>query len=458
MNASAQPEFPCKAVPDEPAAARLLGIYPQRGGELIMQRVKVPEGRLRPSQLRALAAVAQRYTPDYPLHMTTRQDVELHGVFPADIPDVQRGLDQAGLSSVGACGDSVRNITVCPGSGFHVGTWNVLELAASIRAFTRSLPWIGTLPRKFKISLSGCPKSCARPWINDVGLVANADGTFRAVLAGSLGPRPGTGLLLYEALQPAEILPLVTAALKLFHAEGERRRRGQARLRHLRQRLGDEPFGERIDALFRQEQREWSLPGPDVHPVESDAPLRARLSLPLGDLDPEAALELADAVGASGSELRLGLQHDLLAFGGAPLVLSRPLRAMLDRPSVVACPGSTWCRRGIADSRAAARRILDILPPRCELSICVAGCPNNCPEAAVADVGLIGRRKRDGDQPVECFRLLTGGGNGQTPELAEELNPAVRADDLQQAVAEVIRDRSPGNEADQRSAEPGETP
>lgn len=457
MSGDSQTGFPCEAVPEDPAAARLLGIYPQRGGELLMQRVKVAEGEIRPRQLRGLGVLAERYTPGYPLHVTTRQDVELHGLSAADVPAVQRGIVEAGLTTVGSCGDSVRNVTVCAGSGFHAGTWNVLGVAASIRSFMESLPWVRSLPRKFKISLSGCPRSCARPWINDLGLVANEEGTFSAILAGSLGRSPVTGRLLYEALQPGEILPLVSAVLKLFHAEGGRRRRGQARLRHLRERLGDEEFCKRISGLFEREKGELSVPEPSVPRVESEVPLRARLSLPLGDIAPEAAIALSYLVEASGAELRVGLQHDLFLFGGAPLPLGPWLRSMIDRPSLVACPGSTWCARAVADSRAAARRILGALPDDCRLSISVAGCPNNCPHAAVADVGLIGRVKRIGDQRVECFRVLVGGGHGQTPDLAREVHPAVPADKLHETVVELTRELSDAREASQRSADSGET-
>lgn len=424
--------------------AHLLGIYSQRGGRLYMQRIKVPQGRIRPEQLRALAGLVQRYTPDYPLHLTTRQDVELHGVAAEDLGAIQSGIHDAGLTSVATGGDSVRNVTVCPGNGVHAGTWDVAHVATSIERFVESLPWIRNLPRKFKVSLSGCPNACARPWINDLGLAANRDGTMQAVIAGSLGRKPGTGLLLYEALRPGEILPLVSATLRLFYAEGDRQRRGQARLRHLRHRLGDEEFRRRIENLVQRENRGSFAPAPTLRRVQREIPLRARLSLPLGDIAAHAAVELADAVQAAGAELRLGLQHDLFVYGHAPVGLSPRLQALVHRPRVVACPGTTWCSRGIADSRAAAARILDALPDHCDVNIAIAGCPNNCPQAAVADVGLIGcMRKTAAGGRQECFRLLVGGGNGQSPVLAEERDRAVPVDEVQEAVAQAIRELPP---------------
>jgi len=115
--------------------------------------------------------------------------------------------------------------------------------------------------------------------------------------------------------------------------------------------------------------------------------------------------------------------------------LSPALAALTGGPAVVACPGTAWCTRAVADSRSAAIRIRDAIPGANSLTLAVSGCPNNCPQAAVADVGLVGRVKRDGDERVEYFRLLAGGGKGQTAVLARQLHPAMPADRLPEAVA-----------------------
>ena len=187
--------FPCERFPENPSLARLLGVYPQRPEGLFMQRVKAPAGRLTLEQWQGLAALAARYTPEYPLHVTTRQNLELHGVRKDDLPALQRGIDSLGLTGAAACGDSVRNITVCPRNECCPGTWDVSELVRAIRTAVESLPWRENLPRKFKISVSGCREACGRPWINDLGLVANPDGDFRVILAGSLAQNPTLGCL-----------------------------------------------------------------------------------------------------------------------------------------------------------------------------------------------------------------------------------------------------------------------
>ncbi len=439
MTDSKPVRFPCANLPEAPAEARLLGVYPQRAEGLLMQRVKAPQGRLTLHEWQGLAQLAARYTPEYPLHVTTRQDVELHGVRPADVPAVQQEIDRLGLSGAATGGDSVRNIAVCPCNGRCPCTWDVGELVRALGAAVESLPWRADLPRKFKISVSGCRKACGRPWINDLGLAANPDGSFRVVLAGSLGPEPALGVLAYESLPPDEVLPLAVAVLRLFYAEGDRAKRGRARLRHLRQRLGTDVFLSRVEEFFQRERREGRWRTPTLRRVESAVPPPDRLCLPLGDIDPGELLELVEAVRAAGGEVRLGMCHDLLIFAETTVALGPRLAAWRGKSPVVACPGAAWCTRGLADSRAAASRVRQAMPDGCGLLVGITGCPNNCAQAATADIGLVGRLQRMGEARVERFRLLAGGGKGETPVLASELHAAVPAEKVHEAVAWLVQ-------------------
>ena len=138
--------------------------------------------------------------------------------------------------------------------------------------------------------------------------------------------------------------------------------------------------------------------------------------------------------------IRIGFEHDLFLYGKTPVGLPPGIEAWADAPRIVACPGSTWCGRGIADSRQAGGRIAAALPKDTGLSICINGCPNNCGHAPVADIGLIGRIKSVGGVRTECFRLLAGGGKGRSPRLAEELHPAVPAAKADAVVAALVAD------------------
>jgi len=419
--------FPCIAIPVEARARRLIGLYEQRQEGLFMQRVKVQGGRITPGQLRTLAHLADRYTPGCPLHITTRQDVELHGLRPHDVPAVQRHLAEIGLTSAGACGDTLRNLTVCAGNGVLRDTYDVAPLADAIRGAAESLPFIRALPRKFKVAVCGCGTGCTRPWINDVALVARPDGAFRVIGAGSLGPRPSTGVLLYESVPASQAVPLAVAALRVFDAEGDREHRGRARLRHVRERMGEETFRQRLDEAFRAEVAAGGWPSAPLPRVIAGLEMVAHFHLPRGDITPAAAAELADAVEDAGHVIRIGLDHDLIVFGRGPFPLQGGLTALASAPTVVACPGITWCARAIANSREMADRILASGLHDATLAVRISGCPNDCAQAAVADIGLIGRVVGTGNEKTECFRLLAGGGAGRTPDLAIELHPAVPA-------------------------------
>ncbi len=246
-----------------------------------------------------------------------------------------------------------------------------------------------------------------------------------AMLAGSLGARPGTGLALYRSMDPADAVPLVVAALALFNAQGDRQNRARARLRHVRERLGDAAFRTQLAAHFRQESKNRAWPRPELARAEGKAFVLARLQLPLGDIQPEPAIELAHAAEEAGAALRLGLDHDVFLYGRSALKWRKSFRSFVGQPRVVACPGSAWCRRGITDSRAAAQQIRGALCSGRSVGVRVSGCPNDCAQAAVADIGLVGRVKTVAGARQECYRLLAGGGKGQTAGLAQELHPGV---------------------------------
>jgi sulfite reductase beta subunit-like hemoprotein len=402
-----------------------------------MQRVKTPGGCVTAEQLRGLAHIARQYTPEYPLHLTRRQAIELHGVRPDELPAVQAGIHVLGLTSVGACGDALRNITLPPENGFLANSWDVGELALRIQEHAQSLDFIHDLPRKFKISISGSISSTNRPWVNDLGINTNDDGTLRVVAAGSLGARPQPGILLYESLEFHKILSLIVAVLRLFHLEGDRENRRKARLRHIRERLGDRSFSQRVDVLLNEETAKQAedvyLSLPALKRVTGETPLQKRLAPPLGDLMPEEALALADAAANGSAAIRLGLNHDLFLYGNHEIDLPAMLQSMVSKNILVACPGTTWCSRGIADSRRLANRISEAGIAK-SLSVAISGCPNNCAHSAVADIGLIGRKRRVGGRPIECFRFLAGGGNGQDDRLAQEFHRGMSPKEVLQGI------------------------
>jgi sulfite reductase (ferredoxin) len=236
-------------------AHRLDGVYIQAGaGESMMLRLRAPAGQWKSTHLNSLAEIAEG-SGDGMLHFTTRGDVELHGVNVSVLDQVLNRIRIAGLTGRGCCGDTVRNVVACAGSGlcpeegFHAA-----ELARRISdEYTGSAAY-EHLPRKFKISVSGCEKACACPQIQDIGIVASSiseAGTasrlcFAVYLGGGLGRYPMLGRKVKQFYDSDDVLLFVRAALECFNELGDRRRKQQARLKFLANRIGHEKLLEHI--------------------------------------------------------------------------------------------------------------------------------------------------------------------------------------------------------------------
>jgi len=425
MDAIRNLDLPSVGIPEERHKVRLLGLYEQRQPGMMMQRIKFSGGRLELAQWRTIAELARRLAPGEPLRLTTRQNIEFHGIKIEAMPELQRALADAGLSVVGACGDTIRAVTVDPESGLSPDSYDLGPLAELIHDHAQSQPDAFSLPRKFKISLSGSPEGKARPYINDVGLVANEDGTLRAVVAGSLGAVPSPGIVFHERLTVDEILPFVMAALRLFAAEGDRANRARARFRHVRERMGNEAFLQALQLLFVEEKGK-------EHPAAA-APLRqsgpprpaVRLSLPGGTLRAEDALALVDLAERRDGILRIGLEHDLWLFGIPVEELPERLRTWVAAPNAIACPGSLLCQKGIVETGQALDMVRAAVPANSGLFVAISGCPNGCTHPAIADIGFFGRLKKIGATQFTHYRLLAGGGGGRNPKLAIQLHEAV---------------------------------
>lgn len=412
----------------EPTSKRcnkLLGVYPQKQKELFMQRIKIPGGRINWTQWRKIANLANKYSHGSPLHLTTRQDIELHHLCIEDIPIIHDSLAEVALTTFGAGGDSIRNMTVCSACDLCEDSFDLLPLAQLVQQYLEQHPVILNLPRKFKISFSGCEKACAKPWISDLGFIAKQNCTVDAIGAGSLGAKPELGTLLCENLPPGDILPFCAAAIDLFNQYGNRVNRHRARFRHVRVKLGDKKFKEELYVRFTKIKKSRCWPKLQLA-SSSDRRIKHlyQLQLPNGNISPQKANELAETAESAGAILRINLEHGLEIYGEQGFQLPENLADFVGNPIIVACPGSTACPKGLVDCWVTADKIRNRLSgsPLSNLRINISGCPNNCAQSATADIGLIGTlRKKEGRQK-HCYRLFTGGGNGRNNKLAEPLN------------------------------------
>src|SRR5574341_599548 len=225
------------------------GVYGQRQEGVNMVRIKLPGGRLNPARLTAVADVLDRYVQGASAHITTRQDLQVHFMPLRHAPAAMQRLAEAGLTTREACGNTIRNITACPLAGVcpreHVDVRE--HHAAAVSHFLRN-PLNQQLPRKFKISFSGCEADCAQGMIHDLGVVAVRDGErfgFRVLAGGGLGHKPHEAIVVEPFIEERELLPVMVALVALHNRYSDRVKRAKSRIKFLVDRFGPEGFIEK---------------------------------------------------------------------------------------------------------------------------------------------------------------------------------------------------------------------
>jgi sulfite reductase (ferredoxin) len=463
-----------------------------------MQRIKIPYGRVTADQLDALAEVAEEYS-DRILHVTTRQDIQLHFVHIEDTPDLQRRLAAAGITTREACGNTVRNVTACPYAGVcNEEKFDVTPYAHAIAFFLLGHDDTQDFGRKFKIAFSGCrDNACGLTNFHDIGAIARTrevDGEvkrgFELVVGGGLGAVPQAALLFDEFLPEEELLPIAQAMSRVFSRLGERQNRARARFKFVVKKLGIEETKRLVleeRAKLRPDPR-WTAFLADLHSTD-EKPMRppgvlpadvpagfaawhetnvipqrqkgyamAVITLPLGDLTSEQARSLADiARKFTGDTMRTTADQNMLlrwvSEADLPAVYSALERVHLAQPGagtigdITACPGTDTCKLGISSSRALAAELtrelqasgLDRNKNARHLHIKTSGCFNSCGQHHVADLGFLGVSRNVGGRRVPHFQLVVGGqwtNNGGSYGLAIGAVPSKRVPEVVKRLTE----------------------
>jgi sulfite reductase (NADPH) hemoprotein beta-component len=237
---------------DEWRAYRLLqGTYSQRQpGDLHMVRTKLPQGVVSADQLEALAEVTEAWSRGFG-HISTRQNLQLHFVTARGAEAALRRLDEVGVTSREACGNTVRNVTACPFGGVSAG--ELFDTTPYAEALTRHFlrhPLGASLPRKFKVAFEGCAEDHAAAAIHDLGFFARRrDGRpgFQVRVGGGTAVMPVSARVLVEFLPAGELLAVAEAVIRVFHRLGERQNRAANRLKYLVKKLGFEGFRREVE-------------------------------------------------------------------------------------------------------------------------------------------------------------------------------------------------------------------
>jgi sulfite reductase (ferredoxin) len=434
-----------------------------------MQRIKIPFGKLSAEQLDALSELAEEYS-DQILHVTTRQDIQLHFIHIEDTPDIMRRLAAVGITTREACGNSVRNVTACPYAGVcSTESFDVTPYANAITFFLLGHPDAQDFGRKFKIAFSGCKdEPCGLTNFHDMGAIARTrvvNGElkrgFEYWVGGGLGAVPYPATLFDEFLAEEELLPMTQAICRVFARLGERDNRARARIKFLIKKLGAEEFKRLVleeRSKLRPDERWISFlndlhitdekplrpagalpPGPypdgfdawrktNVHPQSQKGYSTAKVTLPLGDFTPAQGRALADiARRFTGDSMRATVEQNLLyrwvSDADLPAFYAEVARTGLGAAGadgitdVTSCPGTDTCKLGISSSRGLATELhkqLTVLsetldPAAQELHIKCSGCSNSCGQHHVADMGFLGVSRNMNGRRVPHFQLVIGG-------------------------------------------------
>jgi sulfite reductase (ferredoxin) len=435
------------------------GVYEQRQNGTFMVRVRVAGGVLAPGQMERMAELSRRYG-DGRLHVTTRQDVQLHGVRIEDTPAVMRGLLDAGLTSKGGGGNTVRNITACPYAGIcPCERFDVTPVAHAVTEYL--IPLVGSynLPRKYKIAFSGCAADCALAQVADLGFVAACrDGApgFRVFAGGGMGAQSRVADGMTEWLPAGEAIRAAEAVRRLFDRLGDRANKHRARLRFVFERIGANAFREQFACEMARVADEgvpsWNA-GVEVFPGPPDAecaepalrtldgvrclPQRQAgmvavpLHLPLGFLAADDFARVGDIGARFGGEgaarttrrqnllLRFVDRSRLSALAGELRALEADVLAPTPLERFVACAGASTCRLGLCLARDAARSCAEALGAAGieadalrGLEFHFNGCPNACGQQPVGAIGFFGTAQRADGRLVPSYRITVGGACG----------------------------------------------
>jgi ferredoxin-nitrite reductase len=462
------------AVPGEMERLKWVGLYPQRqGGDAFMVRIKIPGGRLTAEQAGTIGELADRHArgpepnPVFGqgfLDLTTRQDIQLHWIRIGDVPEIWRRLEAVGITTTQACGDSARNVLCCPVSGLDADeVLDAYPVAVAISDFFTGNREYANLPRKFKMSVTGCREDCAKAEINDVGLwpARLDDGTvgFNLLVGGGLsdGPRMASDIDVF--VRPEQAVELTRAIAQLFGELGDRENRWTCRMRYLVQELGPEgfraqlqrraafpltPAGETLTRRYRGDHV-------GVHPQRQRGHNYVGLSVTVGRMAGTDLVEAARlAVSYGAGELRLATDQNLILTG----VPDERLQGLLAEPllaehspapgpfqrGAVACTGSEFCRFAIVETKARAAQWARWLDRNLDLGgeeiirLHLSGCSASCAQPQIADIGLRGEVAKTGDAIVEAVDVGLGGSLGGDAAFVDFVEGARPADEVPAAL------------------------
>ena len=440
------------------------GVYGQRQMGVHMFRLKIPYGKVTANQLRVVADLSVKYGSSN-LHLTTRQNIQLHYVKLDDSPKIWEALESAGLTAREACGNTVRNITassfagIDPEEAFSV----VPYVEETFKYFLRN-PICQDMGRKIKMAFSSSEKDDALIYIHDFGFIPriqNGERGFKVMIAGGLGAQAIGAETAYEFLPTDQMIPFIEAGLRVFDRYGEREKRHKARMKYLVEpkkgfglegfmklveeerkampyqtypiaveeesyEAGNSDFASVIAGEKDQDFLAWA--GTNVYAQKQKGFYGVMVKVPLGDIKPDTAHALAAIVDKyAADDIRITMNQGLLFRGVKPEDVKKVYEELakldLSQPGfdtladVTACPGTDTCNLGVTNSTELSLQLENMirteypqLVDETGIKIKISGCMNSCGQHMIANIGFHGSSIKHGTRVVPSQQVVLGGG------------------------------------------------
>ncbi|MGH9232491.1 MAG: nitrite/sulfite reductase [Acidimicrobiales bacterium] len=463
--------------PEARYALKTHGVCAQAQPGVFMVRVRVPGGRVAPAQARAVADLANGHGEGW-VHITTRQNLELHHVAARSIPSVLAACDAMGLTNRSACGHTHRNVMACPDAG--VGLDEPFDCGPDARAVSaavvaRAAQLNVALPSRVNLAFGGCPTCADHARLNDGGfesVVVDGEAGYRLWAGGSLGTMPFVAVRLAEFVPRRHALAAALALTETFIDLGDLDNPKKGRMKFVLEAQGAAAFRaawlarfDRVAAATSYQPQPVDVPDalrlaeimahrPDggwsaaVRPQRTPGLALVTVNVPLGDLSGDELRVLAD-LAALGDGHLYTTRNQNVQYRDVPVARVGELGEALgavglglagadSSVDVRACTGSAVCALAITAAPSAGARIAasPLLARNGSLRVHVSGCPNSCAQHQAADIGLSGGKVRI-NGATRLGYTLSVGADVPTGRLAQPIG-RVADDDVEAAVTGVI--------------------
>ena len=432
-----------------------------------MVRVKVANGLVRPDQLKALGAIAREYGKDE-AELTTRQGIQLHWVRMEMLPEVLAAIEAAGLTTCGAEGDTVRNITGCPVAGLTAAEpFDPTPVIREAASYFWGNPDFSNLPRKHKYTISACPAQCNAPDIHDVALM----GTFKDGQPG-FGLRVGGGMANTPRIsrdvgvfvpmdEAVEVLQAVTNAWQ--RDLRYRVSRAKARIKFMMDDYGPEGVRAKIEEQLGRKLSDGVAPEPTadadhmgIHAQKQPGLSHIGVPVPSGQVTGTLIAGIGELCEELGADARFTRQQNII-LGNVPTARAEEVVARLAELGMpattgrayarsIACTSHSFCNYSVADTKGKLRDMLGGLTTRYgsdrigDLTIHLDGCPHACAQHWVGEIGLQGTTtsKADTGERIEAYDLTVGGGLGKRSAIGRRLLRRVPTDEVDGVIERLV--------------------